>query len=202
MMKHLVLVILLAVFVHDHAHDGTTTVEAAGDGFVRTRGIHFLLNGNPFYANGFNAYWLIYAASDPSQRYKVSSAFHEATRDGLTVARTWDFSDGGYKPLQYAPRFYNEQMFKEVWYKADMSLVNNYESFGGKKQYVNWARSKGQYLTSDDDFFRSTLVKGYYADHVKEERDSEKGSSESQRSRKQVKRKRGKIELGSSKDSV
>ncbi|MED6111075.1 hypothetical protein PIB30_049156 [Stylosanthes scabra] len=87
MMKHLVLVILLAVLVHGHAHDGTTTVEATGDGFVRTRGIHFLLNGNPFYATGFNAYWLIYAVSDPSQRYKVSSAFHEATSHGLTAYR-------------------------------------------------------------------------------------------------------------------
>ena len=51
--------------------------------------------------------------------------------------------------------------------KLILSLVNNYDSFGGKKQYVNWARSKGQYLTSDDDFFRSPVVKGYYANHVK-----------------------------------
>ncbi|KAE8695158.1 hypothetical protein F3Y22_tig00110733pilonHSYRG00247 [Hibiscus syriacus] len=34
--------------------------------------------------------------------------------------------------------------------KLILSLTNNYESFGGKKQYVNWARSQGQYLTSDD----------------------------------------------------
>lgn len=51
--------------------------------------------------------------------------------------------------------------------KLILSLVNNYDSFGGKKQYVNWARSKGQYLTSDDDFFRSPIVKGYYINHVK-----------------------------------
>lgn len=71
-----------------------------------------MLNGSPYYANGFNAYWLMYTASDPSQRYKVSAAFREATSHGLTVARTWAFSDGGYRPLQYAPGFYNEQMFK------------------------------------------------------------------------------------------
>jgi len=52
--------------------------------------------------------------------------------------------------------------------KLILSLVNNYESFGGKKQYVNWARSNnGQYLTSDDDFFRNPVVKGYYINHVK-----------------------------------
>lgn len=51
--------------------------------------------------------------------------------------------------------------------KLVLSLVNNYESFGGKKQYVNWARNQGQYLSSDDDFFRNPVVKGFYKNHVK-----------------------------------
>lgn len=110
-MKHLSLsLFLLAVLIHQqcfHIH-----IEAAGDGFIRTRGVQFLLNGNPYYANGFNGYWLMYMASDPSQRYKVSTAFREATSHGLTVARTWAFSDGGYRSLQYSPGSYNEQMFK------------------------------------------------------------------------------------------
>lgn len=50
--------------------------------------------------------------------------------------------------------------------KLILSLANNYESFGGKKQYVNWARSQGQYLTSDDDFFRNPVVKGFYKNHI------------------------------------
>jgi mannan endo-1,4-beta-mannosidase len=110
-MKHFALFFLLAILVHQEFC--SFNVEASGgDGFVRTRGIHFMLNGNPYYANGFNAYWLMYTAADPSQRFKVSNAFHEATSHGLTVARTWAFSDGGYSPLQYSPGFYNEQMFK------------------------------------------------------------------------------------------
>ncbi|XVF59666.1 hypothetical protein PTKIN_Ptkin07bG0294000 [Pterospermum kingtungense] len=174
-MKHLGLVLLLAVLFNQHLL--TVHVEAFGDGFIRTRGVHFLLNGNPYYANGFNAYWLMYMASDPSQRPKVTAAFTEAASHGLTVARTWAFSDGGYRPLQYAPGSYNEQMFKGLDFviaearrhgiKLILSLANNYNSFGGKKQYVNWARSQGQYLTSDDDFFRNPVVKGYYKNHVK-----------------------------------
>jgi mannan endo-1,4-beta-mannosidase len=108
-MTYLALALLLVVLIHQgcfHFH-----VEA-GDGFIRTRGVHFLLNGSPYYANGFNAYWLMYTASDPSQRPKVSAAFREAASHGLTVARTWAFSDGGYRPLQYSPGSYNEQMFK------------------------------------------------------------------------------------------
>ncbi|XVE82583.1 hypothetical protein DITRI_Ditri16bG0017300 [Diplodiscus trichospermus] len=174
-MKHPALAIFLAVLCNQHL---SVHVEAGeGDGFIRTKGVHFLLNGNPYYANGFNAYWLMYVASDPTQRPKVTSAFREAASHGLTLARTWAFSDGGYRPLQYAPGFYNEQMFKGLDFviaearrfgiKLILSLVNNYDSFGGKKQYVNWARNQGQYLTSDDDFFRNPVVKGYYKNHVK-----------------------------------
>lgn len=85
-------------------------VEAA-PGFIRTRGLNFVLDGNPFFANGFNAYWLMTLASDPSQRGKVSSAFREASSHGLLVARTWAFSDGGGNALQYSPGHYSEQTF-------------------------------------------------------------------------------------------
>nr|GEY60612.1 mannan endo-1,4-beta-mannosidase 7 [Tanacetum cinerariifolium] len=136
-----------------------------------------MLNGSPYYANGFNAYWLMLLASDPSQRHKVSSAFQEASSHGLSVARTWAFSDGGDTPLQYSPGSYNEQMFKGLDFvlaearryriKLILSLVNNYENLGGKEQYVNWARNQGQYLTSDDDFFTNPLAKEFYKNHVK-----------------------------------
>lgn len=85
--------------------------QAAGS-FIRTNGFHFMLDGNPFFANGFNAYWLMNTASDPSQRDKVSSAFKEASINGLTVARTWAFNDGGGNALQYSPGSYNEQVFE------------------------------------------------------------------------------------------
>lgn len=83
-----------------------------GGAFVKTRGVQLILNGSPYYANGFNAYWLMYIASDPSQRNKVSSAFQQASNHGLNIARTWAFSDGGYNPLQYSPGSYNEQVFQ------------------------------------------------------------------------------------------
>lgn len=204
-MRYLGWVICVVLLIQQQ---GSPVQVEASDGFIRTRGVHFVMDGSPYYANGFNAYWLMYLASDPSQRAKVSAAFHEASTHGLTVARTWAFSDGGYRPLQYSPGFYNQQMFKVrpplflfislllilmlsiLFYilpfssvlkgldfviaearryriKLILSLVNNYESFGGKKQYVNWARSRGQYLSSVDDFFRNPVVKGYYKNHVK-----------------------------------
>uniref|UniRef100_A0A7N0UBZ6 mannan endo-1,4-beta-mannosidase n=1 Tax=Kalanchoe fedtschenkoi TaxID=63787 RepID=A0A7N0UBZ6_KALFE len=179
MAKHassIVLHFLLALLIHTQLHF-LIQVESAGDGFIRARGVHFMLNGNPYYANGFNAYWLMYMASDPSQRYKVSSAFSQAASRGLTVARTWAFSDAGYRPLQFSPGSYNEQMFKGLDFvvaearkyriRLILSLVNNYESFGGKKQYVDWARSRGQFLGSDDDFFRNQMMKEFYKAHIR-----------------------------------
>lgn len=147
-------------------------------GFIRTRGLHFVVNGYPFFANGFNAYWLMSVASDPSRRGKVSSAFQQASSHGLTVARTWAFSDGwGSTPLQYSPGSYNEQTFKGLDFvisearrygvRLILSLVNNYDSFGGKKQYVQWARGQGHNIGSDDEFFTNAVVKGYYKNHVK-----------------------------------
>lgn len=85
---------------------------AASASFARTSGTRFVMNGRPFYTNGFNAYWLMYIASDPAERGKVSSAFQQASIYGMNLARTWAFSDGGYRPLQISPGVYNEDMFK------------------------------------------------------------------------------------------
>ena len=82
------------------------------DGFVTTKGMQLMLKGRPYHANGFNAYWMMYVAFDPSQRDKVSTAFQDAKKNGLTIARTWAFSDGGVRPLQSSPGSYNEQMFQ------------------------------------------------------------------------------------------
>ncbi|XP_022941053.1 mannan endo-1,4-beta-mannosidase 7-like [Cucurbita moschata] len=164
-----VLVVLVLVLVLVRAK--------ADDGFVSTRGQQLILNGSPFYANGFNAYWVMYFGSDPSQRNKVSSAFEEAVKHGLSIGRTWAFSDGGDSPLQYSPGSYNEKMFQGLDFavsearkygiKLILSLVNNYENMGGKKQYVEWARSQGQSISSDDDFFSNPVVKGLYKNHIK-----------------------------------
>lgn len=51
--------------------------------------------------------------------------------------------------------------------KLVLSMVNNYDQFGGKKQYVNWARGQGQPISSDDDFFTNSVVKQYYKNHIK-----------------------------------
>ncbi|XP_074295193.1 mannan endo-1,4-beta-mannosidase 7-like [Silene latifolia] len=170
-------VFLILTLVSQQCHF-STKVEARGEnGFIKVRGTHFYLNGSPYYANGFNAYWLMYMASNPSQRYLVSNVFRDASSHGLTVARTWAFNDGADRALQVSPGYYNEKAFRGLDFvvaearrygiKLIMSMSNNYESYGGKKQYVNWARNQGQYLTSDDDFFTNSVVKSFFKNHIK-----------------------------------
>ncbi|XP_068659695.1 putative mannan endo-1,4-beta-mannosidase 9 [Aristolochia californica] len=146
-------------------------------GFAKTSGTRFELSGRPFYLNGFNAYWLMYMASDPAEREKVISAFQQASTRGLTVARTWAFSDGGSRPLQIKPGSYDEDMFRGLDFVIAearkygiyliLSLGNNWSDFGGKNQYIQWAREQGQYLGSEDDFFRNPVVKGHFKNHIK-----------------------------------
>ncbi|KAL8095137.1 hypothetical protein AgCh_036554 [Apium graveolens] len=87
---------------------GTNIKVSAGNEFININGVHFILNGSYYYINGFNMYWLMVVASDPSQRDKVSFLFQEAVSNGLTLARTWAFNDGGSQALQFSPSVYNE----------------------------------------------------------------------------------------------
>lgn len=169
------LALLLLLFVHG----GQRAAEAGGDAFVRVQGTRFVQGGKPFFANGFNAYWLMTFGADPARRGKVTSALSQAAGAGLSVARTWAFSDGGGggSALQYSPGRYNENTFQGLDFvlsearkhgiKMILSLVNNYDSFGGRKQYVQWARERGQTIGSDDEFFTNPFVKGIYKNHIK-----------------------------------
>ena len=56
---------------------------------------------------------------------------------------------------------------KNYGIKLVLSLVNNYEDYGGKKQYVEWAKTQGQFISSVDDFYTNPVVKGFYKNHIK-----------------------------------
>lgn len=79
---------------------------------VQKNGIQFTLNGQPFYVNGFNTYWLMAFAADESTRGKVSELFEQASALNLSVCRTWAFNDGQYRALQKSPSVYDEEVFK------------------------------------------------------------------------------------------
>ncbi|KAL0381075.1 UNVERIFIED_CONTAM: putative mannan endo-1,4-beta-mannosidase 9 [Sesamum angustifolium] len=110
---------------------------AVRGGFVGTRGSQFVINGRPFYFNGFNSYWLMYMASDPSTRVKVSDTFAQAAKYGMNVVRTWAFSDGGYRALQTAPGICGKAKKHGIY--LILSLVNNWEGGAEQSEYNNWS---------------------------------------------------------------
>ncbi|KAI3946306.1 hypothetical protein MKW98_010430 [Papaver atlanticum] len=120
-------------------------------GFVTTKDTQFLLNGSPFLFNGFNSYWMMHVAADPTERYKISNVFRDASAAGLTVCRTWAFSDGSNQALdlQTSPGVYDERVFQALDF------------------YAQWAKSAGVQISSDDDFYTNPVLKEYYKNHVK-----------------------------------
>ncbi|KAL5711500.1 mannan endo-1,4-beta-mannosidase [Ranunculus cassubicifolius] len=144
---------------------------------VGKKGNQFVINDRPFYVNGFNTYWLMIFSVDQSTRSKVTEVFKQASAVGLTVCRTWAFNDGGWRALQKSPSVYDEDVFKALDFvvseamkykiRLTLSLTNNWESYGGKVQYMKWGNAVGLNITSEDDFFTHPTLKGYYQDHVK-----------------------------------
>ncbi|KAJ0051649.1 hypothetical protein Pint_00727 [Pistacia integerrima] len=49
-----------------------------------------------------------------------------------------------------------------------LPLVNNYNDYGGRQQYVKWVTERGQSLKNEDEFYTNHVVKEYYKNHVKE----------------------------------
>ncbi|MBA0741448.1 hypothetical protein Gogos_014601 [Gossypium gossypioides] len=172
------IVLLVLILTMDFRHGiYYARADSGGTGFVQTTATKFVINGKPFYLNGFNAYWMMMFASDNSTRSKVTDAFREASKYGMNIARTWAFNDGDYKPLQNSPGSYNEDVFKGLDFVVAeankygihliLSLANNFKDFGGKDKYVQWAKQRGRNLSKEDDFFTDSVVKKYYKNHIK-----------------------------------
>ncbi|KAJ0972873.1 hypothetical protein J5N97_020832 [Dioscorea zingiberensis] len=148
-----------------------------GGSFVRIQRNQFVLNGSPFLFNGFNSYWMMHVGVDPAERNKVSEVFRDAAAAGLTICRTWAFSDGGDRALQVSPGVYDERVFqaldfviseaKRYGIRLILTLANNFKDFGGKQQYVQWAKSAGETINCEDDFYTNARVKTYYKNHIK-----------------------------------
>ncbi|KAL6614532.1 hypothetical protein ACP70R_036802 [Stipagrostis hirtigluma subsp. patula] len=151
---------------------------AAALPFVERRGARLFLDGRPFYANGWNSYWLMDQAVEPSTRHRVSRMLRAGAEMGLTVCRTWAFNDGAYNALQVSPGRFDERVFRALdlvvaeagrhGVRLVLSLANNLEHYGGKTQYVRWAWEEGVGLSaSNDSFFSDPAIRDYFKVYLK-----------------------------------
>ncbi|CAH9099247.1 unnamed protein product, partial [Cuscuta epithymum] len=146
--------------------------------FVERNGTQFLADGRVFYFNGWNSYWLMDHAVDQDRRSRVSTMLQAGAKMGLTVCRTWAFSDGAYNALQIPPEKFDERVFRALDHviaearkngiRLILALVNNLKAYGGKTQYVKWAWEEGLALSSSNDsFFYDPIIRGYFKNYVK-----------------------------------
>lgn len=119
--------------------------------FVARSGDKLVLNGQPFYFLGANAYYLMESAAH-GDTAAVKALFSTARALGLGVIRTWGFFDSpdSLNPavIQYRPGAFNESALRAldfVVYQAQMNnvrllipLVNGWDEYGGMNQYVRW----------------------------------------------------------------
>ncbi|ONK69260.1 uncharacterized protein A4U43_C05F21000 [Asparagus officinalis] len=144
--------------------------------FVARNGTRFVDSetGSLVYVNGWNSYWMISSGSPEL----VKEMMRRGKAMGMTVCRTWAFNDGGPNALQISPGVFDERIFQGLDYviyearrnniRLILSLVNNLNAFGGKAQYVKWAKAAGANVTSStDSFFSHPTIKRYYKDYVK-----------------------------------
>ncbi|KAJ3692082.1 hypothetical protein LUZ60_012432 [Juncus effusus] len=158
--------------------DFFTPLEEPKLSFVEREGNQFILEGKPFYINGWNSYWLMDQAVEKSTRFRVSKIFQIGKKLGLTVCRTWAFNDGDYRALQVSLGTFDERVFKALDFvimearkngiRLILSLVNNLKHYGGKTQYVKWAWNEGIALTSSNDsFFYDPSIRSYFKIYMK-----------------------------------
>lgn len=81
-------------------------------GFVERNGTQLILDGRPFYVNGWNSYWLMDQAVEEKGMPRVREMFQTGAKLGLTVCRTWAFNDGTHNALQVSLGRYDEQVFQ------------------------------------------------------------------------------------------
>jgi len=133
----------------------------------------FVSGGDPFPASGFNCYYLMVYAAEASLRPHVDEVLDDAKRLGATVIRTWAFNDGdGWNALQTSPGVYSEGVFRGLDYvvreagrrglKVLLTLVNNWDDYGGMRQYVEWSPS----AASHDDFYTDSQTRDWYRAHA------------------------------------
>ncbi|KAK3161921.1 hypothetical protein QOZ80_1BG0083120 [Eleusine coracana subsp. coracana] len=156
----------------------SSSYAAPTEPFIERRGARLVLDGRPFYVNGWNSYWLMDQAVEMGTRHRVSRMFRDAADMGLTVCRTWAFNDGTYNALQLAPGHFDERVFKALdrvvaeagrhGVRLILSMANNLEAYGGKTQYVKWAWEEGVGLSaSNDSFFSDPAIRDYFKVYIK-----------------------------------
>ena len=146
-------------------------------GFVKAKGTELVLNGKPFRYVGANNYYLMVYSVQPDMRKVADEVLDNASKMGINVIRTWAFNDGKrqWNALQTSPGVYKESTFvgldhviakaKEKGIYLVLSFGNNWNDYGGIKQYLDWSPTAVK--KEHNEFFTDKNARQYYKDNIK-----------------------------------
>ena len=162
---------------------------AEKDEFVHANGTKFELDGKPFYFAGANSYDLFTLGDSSSAsttedictKYmypeKIDARMKAMADNGVTVIRTWGFSNESWHGFETAPGEYVEPQFmlfdyimksaKEHGIKVIITLENYWEAYGGIDKKLSWAGASGGNHKSRAQYFTNEKCKQWYKDYVK-----------------------------------
>eukprot|EP00850_Spirogloea_muscicola_P011363 SM000070S21329 [mRNA] locus=s70:313144:316267:- [translate_table: standard] len=127
----------------------------ASSAFVQREGTNLVARGRRFNVNGFNTFWLLQAAARPGQKHQVEEIFQAAKRLGMNA-------------LDYVVQAAGHNGIRLL-----LPLVNNWDAYGGKKQYVVWSLQALGHQSPDTSstafgnaFYRDQWAQVYYKSYV------------------------------------
>jgi mannan endo-1,4-beta-mannosidase len=175
---------------------GVGAAEAAGAGFVTTRGGRVALNGRLYYLDGTNL-WTgmnLGAAGPTGDRERLCRELARLHAAGVTNLRVMAASEGPdtepYRmvpALQASPGVYNEEVFQGLDFLLDemdklgmraVMVLNNYWHWsGGMAQYVSWADGSAIPYPNDTgdwwsfmlyaaQFYTNSQCQEWFRDHI------------------------------------
>ncbi|WP_298484150.1 carbohydrate binding domain-containing protein [uncultured Ruminococcus sp.] len=165
------------------------TKASVPEGFVYAEGTHFMCDGEPFYFAGCNSYDMFTlgdgssasSISDIETKYmykdQIDTRMQEMQDNGVTVLRTWGFSNETWHGFELSPGEYNEaefMLFDYIMYSAQqhnirviITLENYWEAYGGIDKKLSWAGLTGGSHTNRAQYFTNEICKQWYKDYAK-----------------------------------
>ena len=180
---------IMGGYASTSAVSAAETKASVPEGFVYAEGTHFMCDGEPFYFAGCNSYDMFTlgdgSSADSNEdietkyMYKdqIDSRMQQMQDNGVTVLRTWGFSNETWHGFELAPGEYNEaefMLFDYIMYSAQqhdirviITLENYWEAYGGIDKKLSWAGLTGGSHTNRAQYFSNETCKQWYKDYAK-----------------------------------
>lgn len=181
-------VLLLCIMFSINVKASQDTQASSADAFVRASGTEFAVDGHAFYFAGANSYDLFtygdgsstQTTQDIETKYmdksKIDSTMSQMAQDGVTVLRTWGFSNESWHGFETSKGVYSEAQFMLFDYIMDsarrngikviITLENYWEAYGGIDKKLQWQGLSSGNHTARAQYFSNANCRNQYKSYA------------------------------------